>query len=71
MEIHRLTVPGGKPTSACGKEQSFLWKRRVNSGEAISIRKPDLCFVAAVAFENRVIGDKPTAGSLRVHGINL
>jgi hypothetical protein len=57
--------------SACGKLRCFLGKKRVNLGGAISIRKPDLCFVAAVAFENRVIGDKPTAGSLWIHGINL
>ena len=49
----------------------FVWKKGVNPDEAIPIRKPDLCFVAAVAFENRVIGDKPSAGSLWIHGINL
>ncbi|AHF63249.1 hypothetical protein Syncc8109_0872 [Synechococcus sp. WH 8109] len=48
----------------------FVWKKGVNLGEAILIRKPDICFVAAVAFENRVIGDKPSAGSLWIHGIN-
>jgi hypothetical protein len=66
-----LTVTASGATSVCGKRRQFLWKKRVNLGEAISIRKPDLCFVAAVAFENRVIGDKPTAGSLWIHGINL
>ncbi|QNJ00758.1 hypothetical protein SynA1562_01930 [Synechococcus sp. A15-62] len=48
-----------------------MWKKRAKLGEAISIRKPDLCSVAAVAFENRVIGDKSAAGSLWIHGINL
>ncbi|QNI65004.1 hypothetical protein SynA1544_02074 [Synechococcus sp. A15-44] len=48
-----------------------MWKKWANLGEAISIRKPDLCSVAAVAFENRVIGGKPSAGSLWIHGINL
>ena len=70
-EIHRLTVTAGEPTSACGKRRFFVWKKGVNPGEAISIRKPDLYFVAAVAFENRVIGDKPAAGSLWIHGVNL
>ena len=69
--IHRLTVTAGEPTPACGKRRFFVWKKGVNPGEAILITKPDLCSVAAVAFENRVIGDKPAVGSLWIHGINL
>ena len=64
-----MTVTAGEPTSACGKQRFFVWKKRANPGEANSIRKPDLFSVAAVAFENRVIGDKPAAGSLWIYGI--
>ena len=65
-----MTVTAGQPTSACGKLRCFLGKKRVNLGGAISIRKPDLCFVAAVAFENRVIGDCETV-FLKGYGLNL
>ena len=42
----------------------------MDPGEAISIRKPDVYFVAAVAFENRVIGHWETV-SLKGYGLNL